>query len=84
MNICCCSVNSLTEWCVEGEISWSTFYLHGLPLIQAWISNYIPNEILNEIAYLFQTWTVQLFTFGMDKYFQLTLPGHVITYPCWE
>ena len=30
-----------------------TFYLHGLILIPAWISNHTPNKVWGEITYLF-------------------------------
>ena len=33
--------------------SWAPFYLHGLTLISAWISNYIHYNIWDEITYPF-------------------------------
>ena len=35
------------------KISWAPFYLHGLTLIPAWISNYIHYKVWDEITYPF-------------------------------
>ena len=32
---------------------WAPFYLHGLTLIPAWISSYMPSNMWNEITYPF-------------------------------
>ena len=34
-------------------IACTPFYLHGLTLISAWISNYMPNKVEDEITYPF-------------------------------
>ena len=39
-------------WCLTIE-AWGAFYLHGLTLIPAWISNRMPCKVWDEIIYSF-------------------------------
>ena len=56
----------------------SPFYYHGLTLIPAWRSNYMPGKMWDEITYSFlkvKEWIINFIPhFIMD----------VITYPCWD
>ena len=38
---------------VEDAATWAPFYYHGLTLIPAWISNYMPSKVWDEITYPF-------------------------------
>ena len=39
-------------------VAWGPFYLHGLTLILAWISNHMPNKVWEEITYPFPKFNV--------------------------
>ena len=48
-----CPLISWGLWFVASDTIWDTFYWHGLTLIQAWISNYMPGKVWDEITYPF-------------------------------
>ena len=49
------------------------FYKHGLTLIFAWIGNYMPSKVWDEITYPFPNYTAaNRWSFGMDKKLHLT------------
>ena len=61
------------------------FYLCGLTLIPAWISNYIHYKVGDEITYPFLNFngaTVEVKEWISNFISHFT--GHVITYPCWD
>ena len=48
-----CPLISWGLWFVASDTIWGPFYWHGLTLIQAWISNYMPGKVWDEITYPF-------------------------------
>ena len=61
------------------------FYLHGLTLIPAWISDRIHYKMWDEIAYpflIFNGATVEVWELISNFIPHFTV--HVITYPCWD
>ena len=70
LNLFLCLGSTCNMWHIEADTSCSHFYLHGLTLIPAWISNYMPSNVWGEIAYPFLN--VNGCT-RMDKWFQPTL-----------
>ena len=44
---------SLVYLYVTTSVNSGLFYYHGLTLIPAWISNYLPSRVWNEITYPF-------------------------------
>ena len=47
-----CFGKFLINWCLYID-TWARFYLHGLTLIPAWISNYTHYNVWDEITYPF-------------------------------
>ena len=77
-------VFSVSCWAPFSDCSRSSpFYLHGLTLIPAWISNHMPDNVWNEIAYPFPifngaTGEVWEWICNFIPHFIID----VITYPC--
>ena len=67
------SADRLADICFN---DWGPFYLYGLTLIPAWISNYINYNAWDE------TYTVEVREWISN--FSAHFPGHVIIYPCWD
>ena len=62
-----------------------SFYEHGLTLIPAWKSNYMPSKVCIDIPYPllnFNGCTVEVWEW--ISHFITHFTGHVITYPCWD
>ena len=51
--------NTFLVQCLQSITYCGHFYQHGLTLIQAWINNYMPSKIWDEITYPFLNLTVQ-------------------------
>ena len=49
--------------------NWDPFYLHGLNLVPAWISNYMPSKVWDEIIYqsIHKLQQIHHSSVGMDK-----------------
>ena len=63
----------------------SSFYLHGLILILAWISNYIHYNAWDEIIYSFPNFNgAPVDIWEWISNFIPHFTEHVITYPCWD
>ena len=65
--------------------TWSPLYQHGLTLILAWINNYTPNKMWDEIAYPFlnlSSAAAEVWEWISNLISWLTV--HVITYPWWD
>ena len=75
------------------------FYLHGLTLIPAWISNHMPGKVWDEITYPFLNFnglwgeiTYPFINFNgatveVKEWISNFIPHivmDVITYPCWD
>ena len=61
------------------------FYLHGLTLIPAWISDYIHYKVWDEITYPFLNFngaTVEVSDWKCN--FIMHFTRRVFTYPCWD
>ena len=66
-------------------LTWGPFYWHGLTLIQAWISNYIPSKLWVEIIHPFPN--VNVCTVDVWEWISKFTPHlmiDVITYPCGD
>ena len=61
------------------------FYIHGLTLIPAWISNPMPSKVWDEISYPFpklqrlHRWSLGIINNVIPHFIM-----DVITYPCWD
>ena len=61
------------------------FYLCGLTLIPAWISNHIHYNVWDEVTYPFTNFNREVIeVWGWICNFIPHFAGHVITYPCWD
>ena len=63
----------------------SPFYQHGLTLIPAWTSNYMPSKVWDEITYPFLNFNSA--TVEDKEWISNYIPHFimdVITYPCWD
>ena len=72
--------------CIQLTLAdWAPFYLHGLTLISAWMSNHTHYNVWDAITYPFLNFngaTVEVY-----KWISNCIPhfsGHVIMYPCWD
>ena len=78
-NHCLTGINGMLEqWHLK------PFYIHGLNLIPAYISNYMPNKMWDEITYLFPNFsgvTIEGWEW-ISNFIPHFIMG-VITYPCW-
>ena len=45
------SIQISLKFILKGPVASGLFYWHGLTLIPAWISNYMPGKVWDEIAY---------------------------------
>ena len=76
--------NTRTTW-HKDLATWSSFYLDGLTLIPAWISNHMPSKVWDEITYPlpnFSACSIKVWEWisSFIPHFMID----VITYPCWD
>ena len=88
MNKICCNdlvllakLAGLMQACYVNDLG--PFYKHGLTLISAWISNYMPSKVRGELS-IPKLQRLYGWSLRMEKSFHPTFVMEVITYPCWD